>query len=54
MNEAEVSANLSYLFAAYTVVWIGLFVYVFGLMRRSRHLERELDELRELVNRRLP
>jgi hypothetical protein len=27
-------------------------LYVTGLARRSRHLERELDELKQLVERR--
>jgi CcmD family protein len=31
--------NLGYLFAAYTAVWVALFVYVLRLGRRSRELE---------------
>ena len=46
--------NLSFLFAAYTVVWLGVLIYVVGLARRSRNLERELDELRALVDKRTP
>jgi CcmD family protein len=42
--------HLPFLFAAYTVVWIGLFVFVISLARRNRHLERELEELRRLVD----
>jgi CcmD family protein len=38
---------MTYLFWAFTVVWVGLFVYLYGLVRRSRRLERELDALRE-------
>ena len=44
--------HLSYLFAAYSVVWIGLLVYVVSLARRNRNLEREVEALRELVKRR--
>jgi len=44
--------NLGFLFAAYAVVWIGVLVYVFGLARRSRNLEREVEELRQLLSRR--
>jgi len=44
--------NLEFLFAAYTVVWIGVVLYVVGLARRSRHLEREVEELRELLGQR--
>jgi CcmD family protein len=39
--------NLPYLFAAYALVWIGLFVYLRRLARRSRELEEEVRELRE-------
>ena len=43
--------NLSFLFAAYTLVWLGVLLYVTSLGRRSRSLERELRELRELFDR---
>jgi CcmD family protein len=43
--------NLSYLFAAYAVVWIALFVYLLRLERRSRDLEEEVRELRRLLDR---
>ena len=41
--------NLSYLFAAYTAVWLALFVYLVRLERRSRELEEEIRELRRLL-----
>jgi len=41
--------NLSYLFAAYTAVWLALFVYLVRLGRRSRELEEEIRELRRLL-----
>ena len=41
--------NLSYLFAAYTAVWVALFVYVLRLGRRSQELEEEIRELRRLL-----
>jgi len=41
--------NLSYLFAAYTAVWVALFVYLLRLGRRSRELEEEIRELRRLL-----
>ena len=44
--------DLTFLFAAYSVVWLGVLVYVIGLARRSRNIERELHELRELERRR--
>ena len=43
--------NLPYLFAAYAVVWIGIFVYVLRLGRRSRELEEEVRELRRMIER---
>jgi CcmD family protein len=38
--------GLNYLFAAYTAVWIALFVYLLAIGRRARRLEREIEELR--------
>lgn len=38
--------GLNYLFAAYTAVWIAIFVYLMAIGRRARRLERELDEMR--------
>ena len=46
----ETDAHLPYLIAAYAVVWLGILVYVTSLARRSRELERELDELKHLVD----
>ena len=40
---------MTYLFAAYAAVWVGLFVYLLGLARRSRELEEEVRELRRLL-----
>ena len=47
----ETDAHLPYLIAAYVVVWLGILVYVTSLARRSRELERELDELKHLVDK---
>ena len=41
--------NLDFLFAAYTAVWVMLFVYLHLLARRNRALEREIEELRSLL-----
>jgi CcmD family protein len=47
--------HFPYLFAAYTVVWTVIFVYVLSLDRRARKAERELDELkRSLATRSRP
>lgn len=44
-------AHIPYLIAAYAVVWVGVLAYVASLSRRSRQLERELAELRALLDR---
>jgi CcmD family protein len=43
--------NFPYLFAAYAAIWIGLFVYLLRLQRRSHELEEEIEELRRLLGR---
>ena len=43
--------NLPYLFAAYAVIWIGLFAYMLSLGRRSRELEEEVRELKRQLGR---
>ena len=44
--------HLPYLIAAYAVVWLGVLLYVVGLSRRSRTLERDIAELRSLIDQR--
>ncbi len=44
--------NLNFLFAAYTAIWVLLFLYVLTLSRRNRSLDKEIAELRELLQRR--
>ena len=46
------SDNLPYLFAAYAVTWVGFFVYMFFMSRRQREMEREIEELRQELERR--
>lgn len=41
--------HLGYLFAAYAVVWVGIFLYVRHVARRGRELEEEVAELRRRV-----
>lgn len=40
---------MSYLFSAYLVIWIVLFVYVMSLSRRQKRLDQELETLRKLL-----
>jgi CcmD family protein len=42
---------MAYLFAAYAAIWLGLFLYLLSLGRRSRELEEEIRELRRLLGR---
>lgn len=39
--------NLSYLFFAFGVIWLLLFLYMYSLSRRNRDLKREVDELKQ-------
>ena len=43
--------NLNFLFTAYTAVWVLLFLYIRVLSGRNRSLEKEIEELRELLQR---
>ncbi len=43
--------NLSYLFAAFAVIWAGLFAYVFVLVQRQRRLRRDIDWLKETLEK---
>jgi len=40
---------MNYLFAAYTLVWVALFLYVLRLSRRQRKLDQEIDNLRRML-----
>jgi CcmD family protein len=40
------SANLSFLFAAFAVAWVGFFGYAFFVSRRRQEVQRELRALR--------
>ena len=46
-ERSDPEANLPYLFAAYSVTWVGFFVYVYFLSQRNRGLQREVVALRE-------
>lgn len=41
--------HFPYLFSAYAIVWIVLFLYLLSLDRRGRRAERDLEELRKLL-----
>jgi len=43
--------NLNFIAAAFAVVWVGVFVYLFALMQKERTLRRNLEDLKaELKN----
>ncbi len=39
--------NLGYLFAAYSVIWVILFIYIFTLQRRVKNIQAELEALKK-------
>ena len=43
--------NFGFLFAANAFVWGGIIYYVFTLKQRSRNLEKDLELLRETLNK---
>lgn len=42
-------SGITYLYAAYTIVWIGWFVYLLYLHIKQSKLEKDLDNLEGLV-----
>jgi len=46
------SDTLNYLFAAYNMIWLLLFIYLWTLGRTQKRLERELRDLAERVQQR--
>ncbi len=43
--------TMNYLFAAYTAIWVILAIYLFSIHSREKKLRKELENLRELVER---
>ena len=42
---------MSYLFAAFSIVWIVIFLYALSISRRQRELSHEVETLRQMVAR---
>ena len=42
---------MSYLLAAYSLVWILLFAYVLSISSKQKKLDMEVDTLRKLLDR---
>ena len=43
---------MPYLFAAFSVVWIVIFLYTLSISRRQRELSREVEALRRMTEER--
>jgi CcmD family protein len=43
--------NLGYLFAAFAVIWVGVFAYIVVLAQKQRHLRRDIDWLKETLEK---
>ena len=43
--------NFGFLFAANAFVWGGIIYYVFTLKQRSRNLEKDIELLKETINK---
>ena len=43
------SGNLSYLFAAYSVLWLIIFFYVFILGKKQTDLKKEIEDLKRIA-----
>jgi len=41
--------NFGYLFAAFAIIWILLFVYIFIISRRQKQIRREIERLKAEV-----
>ena len=46
---------MTYLFAAYTLIWVVLFAYIFNISRRQHKFHEEIKRLEQLLeNRKKP
>jgi CcmD family protein len=43
--------SYNYFFAAYVIIWIVVFAYLFRISRSEKKIQRELMELTRLVSR---
>jgi len=40
---------MSYLFAAYSIIWIVLFLYIFSIFKRQKKLFDEIRSLKQII-----
>jgi CcmD family protein len=43
--------NTIYLFSAFSITWIVIFMYVFSILRRQKSLENQLEKISELLEK---
>jgi CcmD family protein len=43
-------SDLTYLYGAYTVIWLGLFFYIIKLHITQKKLDKEIKMLKEIFN----
>ena len=43
--------NLAYLFAAFSVIWVGLFAYVLVLFRQQKRIRQDIEQLKETLKK---
>ncbi len=46
--------NMGFLFAAYSVIWLGVFIYVFFLLQREKKLWRDIETLQAEMKEKKP
>ena len=44
--------TMNYLFAAYTVIWIILAIYLYSIHSREKKLRQDIERLKELLEKR--
>ena len=49
---SDPESNLPFLFAIYTITWLAFFAYAFYMTRRQSELNREIQELRRMLEQR--
>ncbi len=42
---------MAYMVAAYLIIWVASFAFIFSMVQRQRGLQREIEQLKELADR---
>ena len=40
-----------YLFSAFGITWIALFLYIYSMLRRQKSLERQVEKINEFLEK---